>query len=414
MKKSIIVAKWEYLEKIKTKSFIISMILFPIIMVGLGILPGYFASREDSETKVFGFLQNNINIYGQFSTILEKYKLSDGQPNYLLRSINKENNQIERNKLFGDSLVFQEQIRGYILIESLTKDSVKIEYRGENVSNVRDLERFEKEINRILTNERINSAGLNQKLVESLNTDYAIKSVKISRTGKEKETSFYDVFMQGYVFTLLLMMMILLTGGLLVRSVVEEKSNRIIEVLVSSCSATELMAGKIIGLSALGLTQIFIWGAIGISLAGPTGAAFISPESLLLTLLYFSLGYVFYAAIFVAIGSLANTEQEAQQLTSYISMLLIFPIILVFQMMNEPNSTLVKVLSYIPLTTPPMMTMKMSIVPLTLFEVLSTVCVMIISIILMIWVAGKIFRIGILSYGKVPNLKQLISWLKIK
>lgn len=412
MKKFLIVAKWEYLEKIKTKSFIISMILFPLIMIGMSVIPGYLASKEDSEIKVFGFIQQDLDIFEEFNKNLEKYKLSSGQPNYLIRLIKSDNN--DAAKLIADSLVFSNLIKGYILIEKLKTDSVKIEFRGENVSNVRDLDRFEKAINQILTDIKIKNAGLDEKLVKSLHTNFEIKPIKISKTGEEKETSFMEIFLQGYLFTLLLMMMIVFTGGMLVRSVVEEKSNRIIEVIVSSCSAMELMAGKIIGLSALGLTQFFIWIALGISLAGPVGASFLQPGTILLTLIYFSLGYVLYSAIFVAVGSLANSEQEAQQFTGYISMLLIFPVIIVFQMMNEPESLLVKILSYFPLTLPPMMTMKVNIITPTVAEILITILIMILSIILMIWIAGKIFRVAILNYGKIPNLKTIISIIKNK
>jgi len=205
--------------------------------------------------------------------------------------------------------------------------------------------------------------------------------------------------------------MIIFTGGMLVRSVVEEKSNRIIEVLVSSCTADQLMAGKIIGLSALGLTQIIVWGLLGIAISGPVGASFINLENLILIFIYFALGYVFYAAIFVAIGSLANTEQEAQQFTSYVSLILVIPIMLSFQIMNEPNSDLVKILSYIPFTTAPIMTMKINIVQPPIHEFILTIGVMLVGILIVIFIAGKIFRVGILSYGKSPKLKEIFYWI---
>ncbi|MCX8010391.1 MAG: ABC transporter permease [Ignavibacteria bacterium] len=414
MKKMLTVAKWEYIQKVKTKAFIISMVLFPLLIIGLAFLPQLLATKQDTSTKVFGFIQCDIDIYEKFAEKISVYKTTTNQPNYLIQNFTSDKLNCDELIEKASKAVFNQNISGFILVKNFTSDSVTIEFRGENVSNIRDISRFEKCINQILNEVRIKNAGLNPTLIDELSKSFEIKTVKISKSGKTEETSFMQTFMTGYVFVILLMMMIIFTGQMLIRSVVEEKSNRIIEILISSCSANELMGGKIIGLSLLGLTQVFIWILISIGIAGPAGASFIPLNNILIILIYFTLGYVFYASVFVAIGSLANTEQEAQQLTSYVSIILIIPIVLLFQMVQEPDSSIVKILTYVPLTTAPMMTMKINIVESPTWEILITVIILLVSIALMIWVAARIFRIGILSYGKPPNLKQLINWIKEK
>ncbi|MBU2446425.1 MAG: ABC transporter permease [Bacteroidetes bacterium] len=411
MRKVFSVAKWEYLEKVKTKAFLIFMILFPVILVGMAFIPALLRLEEESETKAFGFIECNISIFTDFVESIEEYKTKNNQPSYIFRKVQNSENNCEANKSSADKFVFDKKIDGYVLIKQVATDSVIMEFRGENVSNVKDINRFENKLNQIISERKIISAGLSPELVESFRKKFEIKPVKISKSGEEKETSFMETFWSSYIFVLLLMMMIIFTGGMLVRSVVEEKSNRIIEVLVSSCTADQLMAGKIIGLSALGLTQIIVWGLLGIAISGPVGASFINLENLILIFIYFALGYVFYAAIFVAIGSLANTEQEAQQFTSYVSLILVIPIMLSFQIMNEPNSDLVKILSYIPFTTAPIMTMKINIVQPPLIEFILTIGVMLVGILIVIFIAGKIFRVGILSYGKSPKLKEIFYWI---
>ena len=208
--------------------------------------------------------------------------------------------------------------------------------------------------------------------------------------------------------------MIMSSGGMLVRSLLEEKSNRLIEILVSSCTPTQLLTGKILGLSMLNLFQIVIWTVIGIAL---TGAATISPEifeNIGLDLVYFVLGFIFYTGIFVGLGATATTEQEAQQFNSYISMILILPIVFAISTIQNPNSEIVHILSYFPLTTPSIMLLRLNISPVPLADILTTILILIISIFISIYLSSKIFKIGILSYGKRPTLRELINWIKEK
>jgi ABC-2 type transport system permease protein len=182
---------------------------------------------------------------------------------------------------------------------------------------------------------------------------------------------------------------------------------------LSSCSANDLMTGKILGLSGLGILQVLIWGIIGIAVTLQLhGATIFASENLLLSFVYVVLGYLFYSGIFVAIGSPVTTEQEAQQATSYVSLCLVLPIVIAFPVMQNPDSMMVKVLSYIPLLTPTLMAMRIAIQMPPLWEILATIGLLIFSSMFMMWVAGKIFRTAILVYGKRPTIPELIRWIR--
>jgi ABC-2 type transport system permease protein len=241
-----------------------------------------------------------------------------------------------------------------------------------------------------------------------------VSPIKIEDNGKESSADFLTLFFSSFIFIMLLMMMILSTGNMLVRSLLEEKSNRLIEILVSSCTQKELLAGKVIALSGLGFTQIFIWSAIGLVSASTALVPLNVFDNILPMMIYFILGYVFYVSIFVGIGSVVSTEQEAQQITSYISIILTMPVIFSLTAIEYPGSLLVKILSFIPFTTASVMMLRVKIETIPLWEFITTILIMLISIYITILSSAKLFKIGILSYGKRPSVKELIGWIKEK
>jgi ABC-2 type transport system permease protein len=410
------VTKWEYLEKIKTKAFLISMIITPIFIIAMGVLPSMLMKSGDSKTKNIGIIDLSNTIADKFvEKINKRYKLDNGKPNYSINILFKDSDKsLTQMKSEADKMVTDEKIENYIIINPDFIQTGKGEYRGINVSSIKDLEIFEKNLKSIISEIILTKKGIDVELLKEIDKSVDLKAIKINEKGGEKESGFLQTFFTSYIFIILLMMLIVMTGQLLIRSMVEEKSNRIIEILVSSCSPTDLMAGKILGLSALGLTQIFLWIIIGVVSSFAFSLGMPSLENLFLILIYFLLGYVFYAAIFVTFGSLASTEQEAQQYTGYVSMFLVLPIILAFSAMQDPNSTLIRVLSYIPLLTPTFMVLRIPIMLPPIWEIVLTIVIMIGSTIGMIWIAGKVFRTGILMYGKAPKPKELIRWLMTK
>jgi len=168
----------------------------------------------------------------------------------------------------------------------------------------------------------------------------------------------------------------------------------------------------VLGLSLLSLFQVAIWVIMGVGFMGSTLVTLISFESLPLILIYFVLGFVFFTSIFVGIGSIVTTEQEAQQLTSYLSLLILLPVVVAVPVMQNPNMLIAKIFSYIPLTTPAIMMIRLNNAAVPLSEIIITIGILIASIYFTVLISSKIFRIGILAYGKRPSMKEIVSWIK--
>lgn len=410
------VARWEYIEKIKSKAFLISLFLMPIIMVAVGVIPTLLAARGDTESKIVGIIDRSHEILTPLSASLdERYRLPDGQPNYILRSLDADSmSDLTAEKKHADELVIADSLEGYVIIgKSIMLDST-VEYRSQNVGSFRMTERIGNTIRDLVVEKKLHAQGIDPLLVKQLTKPIEMKTIKLSKSGKEEESGFGEVFFTAYVFMMMMFFLVNTSGQLLVRSMLEEKSNRVVEVLMSSCSAKDLMTGKIIGLSGLGLTQVAFWTVIGIAVSSKFAIPLIPLSSALLMLTYFILGYLLYAAIFVAAGSPVSTDQEAAQINSYLTMILIIPIVVAFMVVQDPNSTIVKVLSFIPLLTPSMMAMRIPIQVPSMPEIVVSIALVAVSAVAMIWIAGKIFRTAILSYGKRPSLGELFALIRAK
>jgi len=308
-------------------------------------------------------------------------------------------------------MVLEGELEGFFVLTSLVFQDSAVEYRSKNVGNIRIIERFSSNLRDIVFEKKLRTAGIDPEIVKKVSTSLNLKTVKISERGEE-EAGFEKVFFSAYIFMMMMFFLVVTTGQLLVRSVVEEKANRVVEILVSSCSASDLMTGKILGLSGLGFTQIGFWSLIGLTLSLKFGITLIAASSAFLLLVYFVIGYLFYAAIFVAAGSPLSTEQEAQQITSYLVLILILPIVLALPVLQNPDSMFVKVLTFIPLITPTMMAMRIPIQMPSAWEVVGSIVVLTVSTVFAMWAAGRIFRTAILAYGKRPSMRELIQLLK--
>lgn len=412
MNRSLIIAKWEYLERVKTKSFFISLILTPLIIFVFTYLPGKLATKEKESTKVIGIL-DSTSVYTK--PLIEKLKiflLPNKQPRYVVINLMYRGKDFSENKKIAKQNLLNEKIDSYIFITQFNKDSLKVSYYSKGTVNFRDVNRIEKAFNEIRQDIELDKAGVDKSLKKILFANVDIKSFEIDKEGKESKSDFFAKFTSSLLLMILMMIMILGSGGMLIRSLVEEKSNRLIEILISSCRPTELLMGKMIGLSLLAITQVVIWLLMGISLMGDSLLIFTSIENLFLMMLYFIFGFIFYTSIFVGIGSVATTEQEAQQLTSYLSMLIMLPVAIIIPVMQNPDMGIVKAFTYIPFTMPAVMMLKISSENYSLIELLITIFILIISTLITIYLSAKIFKIGILSYGKRPSVKEIIQWIK--
>ena len=414
MKKTLIIAKWEYIEKIRTKAFIISMFVTPAILLLFTLAPTWFNRNEEESTKAYGIIDTSGIYFNQLRDNLQTVKLKDDQPKFIIINLFSKKDNLSEIKKASDKDVLNNKLQGYLIILNGGTDSVKINFRSKGAGSFDDIGKIEGIYNRIKNKIQLEQAGVDSTLINSVSKYVSINPIKIEENGKESKADFLTLFFSSFIFIMLLMMMVLSTGGMLVRSLLEEKSNRLIEILVSSCSKKELLAGKVIALSGLGFTQIFIWAVLGLVTAGAALIPMEAFDNILPILGFFILGYVFYVSIFVGVGSVASTEQEAQQITSYISIILILPTVFAISAIQNPGSTLIKILSYIPFTSASIMMLRLKIETIPTSEILSIVLIMLVSIYFTITISAKLFKIGILSYGKRPALKELIRWIREK
>lgn len=412
MNKIFTIAKWEFLEKVKTRTFLISLIITPGIIILFSVLPTILSEQEENTTKAFGIVDLSEVFYPRMLEHVDQFRLFSGHPNYVFLNLTARNQSIDDLKRSSDEKVLSNYLEGYLLVHNGGTDSVYVEFRSKSLGNTRDIRRFEIAFNETRILYSLEQYGISEDIKTEIAKDVSFSAVQINEAGEETKSDFLIVFFSSFVFIMLLMMMILYSGGMLIRSLVEEKSNRLIEILISSTTADELLAGKILGLSLLGLTQLILWAVIGTALAGSAVIPFETFTNILPMLFYFLLGFVFYTAIFVGIGSVVTTEQEAQQITSYISLILILPIVFSITAIQNPDTLIIKILSYFPLTTPSIMMLRLNISHISYLEFAITSLILLASTYITISISAKIFRIGILSYGKRPAFKELISWLK--
>lgn len=412
--KVISVARWEYLEKVKSKAFLIGLFLTPVLMVGMGIVPTLLITQADTRTKIIGLIDPSGEMAVPLADLVEaRYRLADGRPNYIIRplatgqafDVKAAAQEADRQTGAGD-------IEGYCLLGPTAESDTSVEYRSKSVGDIQLLENLQQALRIVLAERKGVAMGLDTSVIRALNVKVDMKQVKLSKTGEREDSGFLQVFFTAYVFLFMLFLLIVTSGQLLVRSILEEKSNRIVEVLVSSCSSTELMSGKVLGLSALGFTQIGFWALIGVIVSLSFGVVLVTPGIAALLVTYFVLGYLFYAAVFIGAGSPLTTEQEAQQVTSYLVMILILPIALAFPAMQNPDATWLRILTFIPFLTPTMMALRIPIQMPSPWEILATILLMLVSIFFAMIAAGRIFRIAILSTGKSPKIADIFRWAR--
>jgi ABC-2 type transport system permease protein len=234
------------------------------------------------------------------------------------------------------------------------------------------------------------------------------------RTQGEGPLSFVFTFVVPYILSFFLIMTVFVSSGYLLRSVAEEKETRVVEIVISSVRPMELMAGKVIGLGALGLTQVLVWLLSAVAFSGglvaivaAAGAFLIPTRVLVLGVVYYLLGYTLYAILMAGIGALGTTMQESQQLAGIFSFFAAIPYMLSGFLFANPNVLLARVLSFFPLTAPTMMMLRLPLAEVPWVDVAGSIAVLIVFIPLALWVGAKLFRVGLLIYGQRPTLKEI-------
>lgn len=429
MKNLKLILKREYLNKIRNKSFIIMTFVSPIIMILFGLLIGYLTNVNNSgKTKKIMVLDRS----GYFSQTFKNS--SDIEYQYLA----------DKNTDQAKALVQQENAYGLLYIPD-TKDSLwqsNIEFFSNdspNFSLVRDItEDIENQIFQI----NLTQKGIDNAQIESAKVRIDILLANFSGEKTTELSSFINLFFGG-IAGYLLFMFIIIYGNMIMRSVIEEKNNRIIEIIISSVKPFQLMMGKILGTSLVGVTQFLIWMIFGGLLMTILTSFFnVSPSStneILMAksgtdrliseilveffkfpfmnmfvsfLLYFSGGFLLYSALYAAVGAAVDNETDTQQFMFPILLPLILAIYVgIFTVIEEPHGTISVIFSYIPFTSPVVMLMRIPF-GVSWWEILISLLILYATFLIIIGIASKIYRIGILMYGKKASYKEIWKWLK--
>ncbi|PJA51565.1 MAG: hypothetical protein CO167_13370, partial [Candidatus Marinimicrobia bacterium CG_4_9_14_3_um_filter_48_9] len=362
-----------------------------------------------SSVKHYGVL-DETGIYGKSVAADLEQQYKDGDEG--LYAFQVETDVSESNRAVFDTLVTEGSLDGYFLIPGDVAKTLVVSFYSKKVGAFRDVSRFERVFNRLLVQNNVKNYNLDSTIVKTLMARAEVNSFELGKTDKLSGSQEFFRYMAPFAFLFLLFMGVFMGAQMLMRGIIEERSNRVIEVMLSVANYNEVMAGKILGMAGLGISQSLFYLIVLAGVGGYYGVNLINSMMVILFLAYFILGYLWWAAVFMAIGSLFDSEQDAQQAVSFISILAVVPMMLWTLVIESPNSTLVNVLTYIPIFTPYFMIMKLAVNAASAFQIGTTLLIMLVAVYYTMRVAGKVFKTAILLYGKRITLPEIIRWIR--
>jgi ABC-2 type transport system permease protein len=412
MRNTWLVIRREYLERIRAKSFIISTVLLPAFVFAVTVLPSKLATMKSGGAEKIVVAASDQTVA---DAVANQLRSSDTDHKYQVDT--KVTDDID-DKDSLDSDVRAKKIDGYLWLTNQAVLNGTIEYSTLSSGDMMLNQQI-----REAANDGVTRARLLQHGVQKGELDPLLKPVKVeivSLAGKKKQENEMAQFFACFLVAMMIYITLIMYGMSVMRSVLEEKSSRVMEVLLSSIKAKELMAGKLLGVGAVGLTQVAIWTTF-IVLLGTPGALstpevrqMLSGQPLLITFLpiFFVLGFMLYSSMYAALGAAVNSEQEAQQWQWFVTMPLIIPIILLSKVIISPNSAMALWLSMVPFFAPILMYVRIVAQTPPWWQIAISIGLMLLTTYFIIIVSSRIYRVGILMYGKRPTLPEILKWLR--
>jgi ABC-2 type transport system permease protein len=422
MRKVWLIVKREYVTRVRTKGFAIATVGVPLFSIGLFAFSIFIATRQTDHTLKLVIVDGAGGLGATVSQGLN-YKLANGQPAFSVVKIIEQPGSDEHAREDLRSEVNNGRLDGYLLIPGEVAKGGSAEFHTRNPGDFGVNEQIGRAVSDAVIALRLRDRGLQIDNVSEVVRSVGLKLVKVTKQGESEEKG--QTFLVAIVLAFILYMTLVMYGVSTMRSVLEEKTTRIVEVLVSAARPFQLMAGKIVGVAAVGLTQYLIW-AITAALLATYGAAmaaafrpgasfprFHIPAALLAYFVVFFLcGYFLYASIFAAIGASSSNEQDAQQLQWPVMLPIICSMVLFNLVLRDPNSTASVVLSLVPFFAPILMTLRLSAQTPPSWQIGLSIALTAITTVGVVYFSAKIYRVGILMYGKRPSLVELFRWLK--
>ncbi len=420
------VIKREFLERVRTKWFIIVTIFGPVFFGVIMVLPAYLSVRGIKDVRVADIRIIDATTTGlgdRVATRLTGGPMGDPSTTQVVVVAPSE---VAAAESLATRDVMAKTRRGYLVVDSATIQDQKARYAGRNASSLQELELIQNALRSAILGQRLEREGLDPKRVESLTrVKISMSAERITDKGRGGSGIGSAIF--GFLIAFLLYMMIVLYGQNILRGVLEEKTTRVAEVIVSSVSTDVLLAGKVIGVGAVGLLQQAVWigsaaglyqfrvqifSALGMPAMPNLPLPQVPPMLLVALVLFFILGYGLYAALFAAVGAMVSNQEDANQAAQPVIMLLVFSIIFAQPVMLNPTSRLAEIVSWIPFSAPVIMPMRMSAISIPWYELAGTLAGVAVTCALCIWLSARIYRVGLLMYGKRPTMRELARWIR--
>jgi ABC-2 type transport system permease protein len=431
------VVRREFLERVRTRAFIVGTIGGPLLLGFFMVLPAILAGR-DTRARHVVVMDAASGGFGDMVATALRDEVRDTtaeapEPVYRVEYLRAGRD----HEALRDSLVRltgldpeddARAIDGILVVTDTALTTGELTYVGTNVGSPGDMGRLERVLRPVVLRERLARADVDPAVAFAAVRPVTLETQRVTKgvlTGESGEASFLLAYLMAFVLYIAL----LLYGLQIMMSVVEEKSSRIMEILLSSLSPFQLLLGKIIGVGAVGLLQLGIWAGTAmllttyrIQLAGVLGVPAaemrdipiptISPALLIIFLLFFVLGFMLYAAAYAAVGAMCNSQQETQQVQMPVTLFVGLGLVSMFALLGDPNGDMAQLMSFIPPIAPFVTPVRYSLSPLPFVTIVASALATVAGILAVAWVAGRIYRVGILSYGKRPTMGELLRWVR--
>jgi ABC-2 type transport system permease protein len=454
MNKFLAIVKREYFQRVRTKFFVVMTVLGPLMLVVFTIVPGLlFSIKAGGDTRIAIVDQTQgTKLSDSIRRSLLKEDRGESQPSNIAGSLNS--NAPDRAKQAGKSLtgsfyveqinldgrslsdirrelnerIGKDQLDGYLVIppDILQNSQSKTSYYGRNVGDVITRGQIEERLNQAVRRERLIANGVNEKNIEELSKPIDVIAYPINEKGEEGGKDSGAGFVLVFVIAFLIYITVLLYGQVVLGAIVEEKESRIAEVLFSSVRSSTLMIGKLIGVSLVALTQLGIWTLAFALLAlygigalasrgfdvGGISIPNLPPLFFIYFFLFFVLGYFIFATIYVLIGSMVTTTQEGGQLAMPVVFLLMAGLYMAFPVIRSPNSSFAFWVSMFPFFSPITMIVRIVSQMPPAWQIALSLGIGIVTVVALLWLASRIYRIGMLMYGKKATIPEVLRWIR--
>jgi ABC-2 type transport system permease protein len=435
MNKLLAVFKREYIQAVRKKMFIVMTFLMPVLMVGLFFIPSLMMERGMGVKKIAV-----LDATGQLGEAVrnsaspdEKGDIEVGEarrdlPGQIQTSyvdVRGQDLDTAAKPYFARMNADKDQrLDGVFLIpaNALTAGDAKLRYYSRSATDFVTQARLSSRVNRSVQHHRLAQRGIPPADSDVLLKDLDVEAVQLSKSGEQKKGGVAN-FIVGFMLTGLLLVPSFVYGLEIMRGIIQEKTDRVVEVLVSSMTPAQLLVGKILGVAAVGLTQVGVWlalaaiagtfGATTAALAGENFVQFLRPSTFVYFVIFFLLAYLTYVCVYAIGGAVCNSEKEAQQMIMPATMIMMLPWFLMAGIITNPDSSLSVGFSLAPVFGPLTMYVRTLVAEPPMWHILVSILVSLATIAAFFWITAKIFRVGILSYGKRPTLPELWRWIKV-